>query len=365
MLETELLISSHSEEGSLDALREETTTNLCSSLDERTKWVLFFAGLNSNYNEHPVLYYLHVFWNIVVIAGSLLGYIGYSMYIILTDVIYYSSSPGPAFFIVTLIFAWTVVLLQALALAYSTYYTYQRLNEKVLLMELHMYKSVISEIIVVIAVFIVISIPYLFLVGKLAAFFVFLFLFISFILGGCLLFIVVDAKFCLELINMAIRKCQNKKLSIHFVRAIRTEIDHRVTKYNSANSVLVFVAILNLCAMLLGSFSVEKFPPAILIPFAAFWLREVIVVSIAFWKVAQVNEASEVLIREISKSIEDISVVDSMESSQLQEQLQLLSSVSGNPITYPLVGMRLTRKEVSFRLVLWLIGVVIGLLQQK
>jgi hypothetical protein len=149
MLETELLISSHSEEGSLDALREETTTNLCSSLDERTKWVLFFAGLNSNYNEHPVLYYLHVFWNIVVIAGSLLGYIGYSMYIILTDVIYYSSSPGPAFFIVTLIFAWTVVLLQALALAYSTYYTYQRLNEKVLLMELHMYKSVISEIIVV------------------------------------------------------------------------------------------------------------------------------------------------------------------------------------------------------------------------
>jgi hypothetical protein len=98
--------------------------------------------------------------------------------------------------------------------------------------------------------------------------------------------------------------------------------------------------------------------------FFAFFSRELTVAFVAFWKVAQVNEASNRLVEGIAKSLESTVWMHSLENNDLR-QLQLFLTLSGNRIYYPLVGAVLTRRDVMIRFALWLVGTAIGLLHDQ
>jgi hypothetical protein len=88
-------------------------------------------------------------------------------------------------------------------------------------------------------------------------------------------------------------------------------------------------------------------------------LREVIYAVAGFWFVALVNEKSHELTKKLSKSV----LVSDIGSSV--HQLKVFVIASGDPISFPLAGMKLTRRDITFRFLIWLTGLFIGIARQK
>jgi hypothetical protein len=341
-----------------DILREQTEATLSSSLDDATKRLLFFAGLNLDYQNYrrPVYYYLHVFWNIFIIGGSLLAYTVFPV-VVIGEI----TSLGEMN--IFLFFAFFVMFLQSIPLAWMIYGNYRRLNEKALMIEVAAYEKLLPEILWITAVLVIVSMPIFVLTGGGIAYLLFGMVFESTSAGVCLLFLEVDAEVCLNLISRGIRKSEDNTLTLAFVQEIRLHISARIAKHNQVNSALIAVAVLNLCAVMIFAFYFDS-PEFTVGIFFAFFFRELAVAFVAFWKVAQVNETSKRLVEGIAKSLESTVWLHSLENNDLR-QLQLFLTLSGNPIYYPLAGAVLTRRDVLIRFALWLLGTAIGLLHDQ
>jgi hypothetical protein len=72
-----------------------------------------------------------------------------------------------------------------------------------------------------------------------------------------------------------------------------------------------------------------------------------------------VNEKSHELTKKLSKSV----LVSDIESSV--NQLKVLGIACADPISFPLAGMKLTRRDITFRFLIWLTGLFIGIARQK
>jgi hypothetical protein len=90
----------------------------------------------------------------------------------------------------------------------------------------------------------------------------------------------------------------------------------------------------------------------------AFMLREVILTLIMFWEIAKTNELSIELTEAIGRNDNQLIDFDS------EKQMLLFMNVFSKPVTFPLAGMTLTRKDIIFRIILWSIGILIGVVQQ-
>jgi hypothetical protein len=87
--------------------------------------------------------------------------------------------------------------------------------------------------------------------------------------------------------------------------------------------------------------------------------REVIYAVIGFWFVALVNEKSQELTKKLSKRV----LVNAIESSV--SQLKVYVIANADPISFPLAGMKLTRRDITFRFLIWLTGLFIGIARQN
>jgi hypothetical protein len=56
-------------------------------------------------------------------------------------------------------------------------------------------------------------------------------------------------------------------------------------------------------------------------------------------------------------------LVSDIESSSTQVKLYVIASA--DPISFPLAGMKLTRRDITFRFIVWLVGLFIGIAKQK
>jgi hypothetical protein len=338
-----------------DFLLQQTVTSLSCNLDDRTNWLLFFAGLNLNYQNYknPFLYYVHILWNLFIMV-ALLTYALFPVVLCIVAVL------GSGFNLFEFIIFF-VMFLQSVALGWVLYCNYRRLNEKALVLEVEAYKKLIPEILAVTALLVAAAFPFLAFAETGIQYFVFTLILESTASGACLLFITADAEVCRTLITHGMQKFEENTLTLQFVQEIRTHMEERIAKHNLGNSVLITVAILNLGALLILSFFLHSIEGTI-VWLLAFFFRELVVALVAFWKVAQVNEASSKLVKIVLKSLEGTSWMDSLETNQLR-QLQLFLSLSGNRISYPLMGAKLTRKDVLLRFSLWLVGSAIGLLR--
>jgi hypothetical protein len=338
-----------------DFLLQQTVTSLSCNLDDRTKWLLFFAGLNLNYQNYknPFFYYVHILWNIFIMV-VLLTYALFPVFFCIVVML------ENGFYLFELI-VYCVIFLQPVALGWALYCNYRRLNEKALLLEVEAYKKLIPEILAVTALLVAAVFPFLAITEGGEQYFVFTLILESTASGACLLFITADAEVCRTLITHGMQKLDEKTLTLLFAQEIRTHMEERIAKHNFTNSVLIAVAVLNLGAILILCFFLHSIEETIVL-FLAYFFRELVVALVAFWKVAQVNEASSRLVKSILKSLEGTSWMDSLETNQLR-QLQLFLSLSGNRISYPLMGAKLTRKDVLLRFSLWLVGSAIGLLR--
>jgi hypothetical protein len=87
--------------------------------------------------------------------------------------------------------------------------------------------------------------------------------------------------------------------------------------------------------------------------------REILFAVVGFWFVALVNEKSHELTKKLSKKV----LVGDMDSSL--NQLKVLGIACADPISFPLAGMKLTRRDITFRLLVWLTGLLVGIARQK
>jgi hypothetical protein len=87
--------------------------------------------------------------------------------------------------------------------------------------------------------------------------------------------------------------------------------------------------------------------------------REVIYAVVGFWFVALVNEKPHELTKKLSKRV----LVNDIESSV--SQLKVYVIANADPISFPLAGMKLTRRDIYFRFMIWLVGIFIGIAKQK
>jgi hypothetical protein len=222
-----------------DFLRQQTEASLSTSLDDATKRLLFFAGLNLDYQNYgnPIYYYLHVFWNIFIVGGSLLAYAVFPVVLI-------GQITSLGKMNIFLFFAFFVMLLQSIPLAWMIYCNYRRLNEKALMIEVAAYEKLLPEILWITAVLVIVSIPIFVLTEGGILYFLFSLVFESTSAGVCLLFLEVDAEVCLNLISRGIRKSEENTLTLTFVREIRLHICTRIAKHNLVNSALIAVAVL-------------------------------------------------------------------------------------------------------------------------
>jgi hypothetical protein len=99
----------------------------------------------------------------------------------------------------------------------------------------------------------------------------------------------------------------------------------------------------------------ETSDPAFVI---AYMLREIIFTIVVFWEIAKINELSIELTEAIGQNC-------NLDDFDVEKQTRLFLNTFSKLILFPLAGMTLTRKDIIFRLILWVTSVLIGVVQQN
>jgi hypothetical protein len=173
------------------------------------------------------------------------------------------------------------------------------------------------------------------------------------------MFIYVDVIACKKLLLEAVSQVKENQLTPIKFRHIREMFNTRVQQASLSNNNLITVALLNmLCVTLVLIVSTSVFDDLSLALFIlAFMIREVIFTVVVFWEIAKVNELSIQLTEEIGHYRE-------LSNDDTEKQMKLFMNAFSKPITFPLAGMVLTRKDIIFRLILWAIALLTGIIQQ-
>jgi hypothetical protein len=365
-------------------------------LDANTQLFLFFSGVNENYyHYHNKLFrLLHQTWNYSFIFFSLLTNI---IVVIINFVI--SSTTHWNF--LGLLFA-VVILAQFLSLVVSTYWNLKRLYRPAHSYEIPQYSGSLNPTLFVLLIFLVSSgatIPIFMKAFRLCTFPVAVLWTICIVLnlGTCslfavsVLFIFVDVKTSSYLIQYLIHEHQANRLTLKLLLKVKQEIKHRVKAHEPANNALMIVALINALFVIIIAIAYKNLLNDVIFILAmtTAFLREVIFVLVGFWEGAKVNELSDELIVRLSKSVPDeeldyLLIEENNNSSSLLlnernnnnndlmmnekdrefHRMTLYTNALSDPISFPLAGMRLTRKDILIRFSLWVSALIIGLIQQ-
>jgi hypothetical protein len=365
--------------------RERSDLPLYRHLDNSMNTLLFFCGLNQRYKDYRNRYcsFLHILWNLVVLSFAFVVFFICDFICIITSFLEKTDPFVGVFYI--------LLLVQLVSLAISTNYNYRRLLQSDFqLIELNYYGSSLD---LVCKVFLpLMSVNFI-------PFIVFFLLHDDYILypvsvAGCiafviqallfsvsLIFIMVDVSVCKYFLHYALKRVSTLEdvINIRELEIIRDEINKRVANFQLTNNFLMAVALCTISYVFLALlvsqslFSSYQFLAFLLVAMS----REFLFLLAGFWEVAKVNELSNELIRTLSRlTVPPEDGTDRVEVTKLEEGYETISpkefmiyklyvNASGDPISFRLNGLRLTRNDILIRLALWLIGIVIGIVGQN
>lgn len=318
-----------------------TETSLAENLDRISLTILSALGMCWKSN----LFHIQHTWNIFVFLSS--SYIFLLFLVALSE----GTAKPVAVIYVTPVFA------QVIGFAFAMMQAYHKMTKKALRLELPYYRrSTLLCVLVVIAC--VLTGAYFLALLRTGYYAVPDFVAVlaqSFIVGGSLAFLVVDAKVSASMVDFLHCQLENGSLNSEIYDKIGNEIESRVKSYSVSGNVIMVVAMLDM--LFLFIFSLFLPLKYMFIP-AAMLLREMIYVAVGFWYVAIVNEKAD----NLTRSIGSMQTSDDPEKRILKHELYICAN--SKPISFTLSGMRLKRKDVIFRLSVWLLGFVLGLLKE-
>jgi hypothetical protein len=180
--------------------------------------------------------------------------------------------------------------------------------------------------------------------------------------GGSVFIVLVDMDIALESIQTLHISLENSaQLTLNQVDSVRVLVSGLVNRAFTGNSVIMAAAITNVVAIFALVVIAHRSLDEILLDISLYLLREVILCVVGLLYAARVNESYDALVLALAHDI----FRRGLEAGNTETTSTILSCLHASPITYPVVGMTLRRRDIVFRFGLWLIGVVLSILSQK
>lgn len=183
-------------------------------------------------------------------------------------------------------------------------------------------------------------------------------------IGGNMHFLCVDARMALSklLKNAATSKNTDVDLpiTVESVENVRKEVHAIVSRGLVPNNALMITALSNVGAAF--ALFIIADDVNVLCMIVCFLFKEVIVAVVGLVHVALVNEAYHSVIGALGdRMFQHCCSEKGSQSAEHKLQLCLtFQNLQAKPITFPLSGMVLTRREVAFRFGMWLFGVILS-----
>lgn len=255
----------------------------------------------------------------------------------------------------------SVVFLQFLSMTTALVSVYHRMKTSASELELDIYSSSVFitssflvvtlllsfiEVVLFIAVFNEVLLGVVLLMAEIS---------VTCFMSACLMFVIVDSDICCSLIQSLHDKVENSELSLDFVVETRDKVKAIVKKTFYVNCFIILVAIVNAVFVIVGVFIISDWPMVIdVIGVICLFVREIIYLFIAIWKVSQVNELADSLTRKVA---------DGKWGSREVERLSVYVSLNSTKISFPLAWRRLTKMDVMYGIGGVVVSFVIGIIK--
>jgi hypothetical protein len=317
-------------------------------------WFLTLCGVN--WAKKP--YYLPIIWSVVVLLSASIFYVLF----------------GPFYPISFLIQKrrWTVLQLgevgitfQGISAVFIIVHTRERMHQIVNKIDLSLFPASRRIALICLLLFYATYIPYLIynnlqssvdVLGNIVL--PFSLLASSALLSVNLLFLIVDAKVSMSLLTSL---TEQDAITAEEYKRVKAEIDNRVSKNRTNNNIVMGVALTNVIIIFFIFMISDHIASSLqkLLALLAGMSREILFAVIGFWFVALVNEKSNELTKKLSTRV----LTSDIDSSV--GQLKVYVTANADPISFRLAGMKLTRRDITFRFLIWLTGLFIGIARQK
>jgi hypothetical protein len=343
---------------------EQTHLPLCQCLDTFSKWFLLCCGIYCTPAEikGSFSYICTRIWTCFVTFLAL-AFFGYVCVFFFTVIIADTSA---------LILIFLATIIQGIGILYAIYHARSRLRELVKKIDVLCFPSATRIPVACFFVFLLLLAPDG-IVGFrksninatevcIVAFRVIGLIVWSGVLSVNLLFLTVDANVSLALLSTLIQ--QQSSIMIEEYSQVKTEIDIRISRNHMSYNLVMGTALINAVIILVILITSEEFftsnglSGVFLV--LAILSREIVYALVGFYVVSHTNEKSVEITKKIAKQV----LLESNTESSVA-QLKVFAMAFTDPISFPLAGMTLVKKDIVFRSLIWLTGLFIGLARQK
>ncbi len=175
------------------------------------------------------------------------------------------------------------------------------------------------------------------------------------ILTASLLFILVDCQFSAKLIDHMSLLQDKNELTLDICNHVRVEIKERVRYTLIVNYLLLGVALANVITFVVVMlFANAKATRAFLD--STLYLKEFPFLAIVFFNGAMVNEKADKLTRKISQHKSSNALED-------YNRLALFVNLTGEKLSFPFVGCRMSHRDITRQLLAWLAGLFCAIIK--
>jgi hypothetical protein len=330
-------------------------------------WSLRFAGLvyddlytNNNQNDSSMIAVVlgQYAWNVLVLVTVL----GFYLYFVVTNIATHSTQN---------VVIGTAVLCQGIGLVVSSCCNVVRLRSVHMTYDVELYRPALTSAALLGVCMFFNAVPFFFVNAYVNAItrgvIAIIYLLSNFVLAGNILFLLVDARACEKVIGSLRDRLESAStLCIEDVLTARAEIRRRVRLGFVAHTALIATALVNVIAVfaaliLQSHLANPKLVVNDITSVIMLLCREVVVATFAFWCVAVVNEQQHALVKQLELQVSSHWASYRSQPERKTDICWLIVSLQTNPLTFPLVGMTLRRKDVLVRFALWLFGILLGL----
>jgi hypothetical protein len=182
--------------------------------------------------------------------------------------------------------------------------------------------------------------------------------------GANAVFILADANttwHLLHLLTQSVDDCS--ELNMHQVNIVRNEVRAIESRGLVGRNAILATALLNVLGVFVLAVTVEA-PGAYLAESSFVFGREIVIAVVLLYYAALTNEKYDTLVDKVAAQIQKKCCPPVDRDGALWANL-VLNSIFSSPITFPLVGMTLRRKDVLLRLAVWIFGVALSLLSKR
>jgi hypothetical protein len=174
---------------------------------------------------------------------------------------------------------------------------------------------------------------------------------ISCILSVNMLFTAVDISVCSNLLDNLTTQVVNKTLTTHTLNKTREEIEQRVHHSLYMNTSMIIVALINIIVILIELlFAFKVYSQQDTYIHLLLFVKELPFLYITFMKSAGINEQADKLVTLLGTS--------EWGNEPNNMRLSLYVNAESRKISFPLAGMRLTKRDVYMRFGAWFVALI-------